>query len=112
MYCTGGIRCEVLSKLMIDEGFKEVYQIDGGIVRYGEKYGDEGLWEGALYVFDDRISTKFSDQAKDIGQCVHCGGKTSSFENCTNKQCNRHMVVCENCVSKEYCPDCLLQAVK
>ena len=111
-YCTGGIRCEVLSKLMKDEGFEEVYQLDGGIVRYGEKYGDEGLWEGALYVFDDRISTKFTDKAKDIGQCVHCQAKTSRFENCANQRCNRHMVVCANCHSKELCPECLLQAVK
>lgn len=43
-YCTGGIRCEVLSALMINRGFQEVYQMQGGIVRYGEKYGDAGLW--------------------------------------------------------------------
>jgi len=43
-YCTGGIRCEVLSSLMKNRGFKEVYQIDGGIVKYGEAYGDDGLW--------------------------------------------------------------------
>lgn len=49
-YCTGGIRCEVLSVLMKNRGFKEVYQIDGGIVRYGEEFGDDSLWEGSLYV--------------------------------------------------------------
>ena len=49
-YCTGGIRCEVLSVAMKNRGFQEVYQIKGGIVRYGEKYGDKGLWEGSLYV--------------------------------------------------------------
>ncbi len=47
-YCTGGIRCEVLSSLMVSRGFGEVYQLDGGIVRYGETYGDDGLWEGSL----------------------------------------------------------------
>ena len=51
-YCTGGIRCEVLSSLMVSRGFGEVYQLDGGIARYGEEYGDDGLWEGSLYVFD------------------------------------------------------------
>ncbi len=111
-YCTGGIRCEVLSTMMKQEGFKEVYQIDGGIVKYGEAYADDGLWEGALYVFDDRITTKFSESAKDIGNCVHCNKSTSNYENCTNKVCNKHMIVCKNCVSKELCPDCLLQAVK
>ena len=49
-YCTGGIRCEVLSVIMKNRGFKEVYQIDGGIVRYGEEFRDKGLWEGSLYV--------------------------------------------------------------
>ncbi len=43
-YCTGGIRCEVLSSLMRKRGFQDVYQIDGGIVRYGETFGDSGLW--------------------------------------------------------------------
>ena len=47
-YCTGGIRCEVLSSLMVNRGFKEVYQLDGGIVRYGETFKDQGLWEGSL----------------------------------------------------------------
>src|SRR5690606_15217464 len=55
-YCTGCIRCEALSVLMKNRGFKEVYQIDGGIVKYGEKYGDDGLWEGNLYIFDGRMN--------------------------------------------------------
>ena len=80
-YCTGGIRCEVLSALMKNRGFKEVYQIDGGIVKYGEMYGDDGLWEGALHIFDGRMNYRFSDKAKDIGSCVHCNGKTSNYEN-------------------------------
>ncbi|WP_257994644.1 rhodanese-like domain-containing protein, partial [Brevibacterium paucivorans] len=54
-YCTGGIRCEVLSVLMKNRGFNEVYQLDGGIVRYGETYGNSGLWDGSLYVFDKRM---------------------------------------------------------
>ena len=56
-YCTGGIRCEVLTSLMRSRGFEEVYQLDGGIVRYGEQRGDRGLWEGAplrLRRADDR----------------------------------------------------------
>lgn len=96
-YCTGGIRCEVLSSLMKNRGFKEVYQIDGGIVKYGEKYKDEGLWEGSLYVFDDRMGVKFSDKAKDIGICVHCKGKTSNYENCVLVSCNNLVLICEDC---------------
>lgn len=109
-YCTGGIRCEVLSMLMKKEGFKEVYQIDGGIVKYGETFGDDGLWEGSLYVFDDRMGTKFTDKAKDIGECVHCSGKTSNYENCANKACNKLRLVCQDCLRNELCPDC--QAVR
>lgn len=96
-YCTGGIRCEILTPLMKNRGFKEVYQIDGGIVKYGEQYGDDGLWEGSLYVFDDRMSVKFSDKAKDIGTCIHCGNKTSNYENCALKSCNKLILICETC---------------
>lgn len=103
-YCTGGIRCEALSVLMKNRGFKEVYQMDGGIVKYGEKYGDEGLWEGNLYIFDDRMTHKFSDKAKDIGECVHCQGKTSNYENCADKSCNDLILICESCKpDKIYC---------
>lgn len=96
-YCTGGIRCEILSSLMKNRGFKEVYQIDGGIVKYGETFGDDGLWEGSLYVFDDRMNLRFSDKSKDIGVCVHCGQNTSNYENCANKACNDLVLICEKC---------------
>jgi len=103
-YCTGGIRCEILSSLMKNRGFKEVYQMDGGIVKYGEKYADDGLWEGSLYVFDDRMGVKFSDKAQDIGVCVHCGDKTSNYENCANKACNELVLICEACkTDKDTC---------
>jgi len=96
-YCTGGIRCEILSSAMKKRGFKEVYQMDGGIVKYGEKYGDDGLWEGSLYVFDNRMGVKFSDKAKDIGECVHCQTKTSNYENCALVSCNNLVLICEAC---------------
>lgn len=96
-YCTGGIRCEILSSLMKNRGFNEVYQMDGGIVKYGETYADDGLWEGSLYVFDDRMGVKFSDKAVDIGQCIHCGGTTSNYENCALKSCNDLVLICEDC---------------
>ncbi len=104
-YCTGGIRCEVLSLLMKNRGFKEVYQIDGGIAKYGKTYKDDGLWEGKLYVFDGRLVTQFSDKARDIGQCAHCGEPTSSYNNCANQTCNSLMLVCGNCaLVTAYCP--------
>ncbi len=97
-YCTGGVRCEVLSSLMKNRGFKEVYQIDGGIVNYGEAYGDDGLWEGSLYVFDGRMNLKFSDRAKDIGSCIYCSQSTSNYENCALASCNKLVLICDHCL--------------
>lgn len=96
-YCTGGIRCEILSSLMKNRGFEEVYQIDGGIVKYGETYGDDGLWEGSLRVFDDRMTVDFSDNPKVIGECTHCKSKTSNYENCAWANCNDLVLICEDC---------------
>ena len=96
-YCTGGIRCEVISAMMKKRGFKDVYQIDGGIVKYGASYGDDGLWEGSLRVFDNRMTVDFSDHASTIGECTHCAGKTSNFENCALAECNDLVLICETC---------------
>lgn len=95
-YCTGGIRCEILSAMMKNRGYKEVYQIDGGIVKYGETFGDDGLWEGKLFVFDDRMKMGFSKNAKDIASCEKCGAKTSNQVNSTNIRRRLH-VICEAC---------------
>ncbi len=94
-YCTGGIRCEVLSSLMVARGFTEVYQLDGGIVNYGETFGDRGLWHGSLYVFDQRKSIEFSDSAEVVGRCDRCGAATSRMENCTELECRTQLVVCD-----------------
>ena len=98
-YCTGGIRCEILSPIMKKRGFKEVYQIQGGIVRYGERFGDDddSLWEGSLYVFDKRMNIEFSDKAKTIGQCEKCSAPTSRFYNCANLACRDLILLCDGC---------------
>lgn len=96
-YCTGGIRCEVLSALMVSRGFREVYQLDGGIAAYGDRYGDDGLWEGSLYVFDNRMSMTFSDRAAVISRCVECGTPTSRMQNCDDLACREQLVVCGDC---------------
>lgn len=108
-YCTGGVRCEVISAMMKKRGFKDVYQIDGGIVKYGEAYGDDGLWEGSLRVFDDRMTMNFSDKAKTIGRCAHCQAKTSNFENCARMECNELVLICEDCKQN---PDLLFHTVE
>lgn len=99
-YCTGDIRCEYLSAYMKHKGFRDVYHLDGGIVKYGELYGDEGLWEGKCYVFDRRMRVAFSDTAKDVGICVRCGGTTSNHENCARVACNRLILLCEDCTGQ------------
>lgn len=96
-YCTGGVRCEVLSAMMIKRGFSEVYQIDGGIVRYGETFGDKGLWEGSLYIFDQRKAVNFTPDAKTIGVCYSCGELSSRMENCADSSCRTQLVVCDTC---------------
>ena len=103
-YCTGGIRCEVLSSLMASRGFGEIYQLEGGIVRYGERFGDDGLWEGSLYVFDRRGSIDFSDHAAVIGECVGCSTPTKRTANCPDPSCRVQYVVCESCAAVS-CPE-------
>lgn len=100
-YCTGGVRCEILSSMMIKRGFTEVYQLEGGIVRYGEAFGDQGLWEGSLYIFDKRKAVTFSPDATVIGTCVRCGEGSSWMENCSIPECRNQMVVCESCSTSD-----------
>lgn len=97
-YCTGGVRCEVLSALMRHRGFGEVYQLDGGIVRYGEEYGDDGLWEGSLYVFDGRMNVEFSDHTATLGRCTLCDAPTSRYRNHPDVNGRAQTLVCANCV--------------
>jgi UPF0176 protein len=94
-YCTGGIRCEVLSSLMRSRGFGEVYQLEGGIARYGEEFGDGGLWKGSLYVFDQRMSVPFTDSAEVISECSVCGTPSTRIENCSDPSCRELFVVCD-----------------
>ena len=96
-YCTGGIRCEVLTPLMKARGFTEVYQLDGGIVRYGEHAGNGGLWDGSLYVFDGRISMDFAPDALQLGTCTLCGTSTNHMVNCHDSACREQLVCCVVC---------------
>lgn len=102
-YCTGGIRCEVLSSLMVARGFSEVYQLDGGIVRYGERFGDSGRWQGSLYVFDKRMSVDFGPDTAVLGRCVVCGTPTRRMQNCIDPSCREQLVVCEQHAATTAC---------
>ena len=105
-YCTGGVRCEVLSALMIRRGFEEVYQVDGGIVRYGETFGDDGLWKGSLYLFDARMHHEFSDHSKVIGACERCGAPTSQYHNCADLVCRKLILLCGECAVDNVSTNC------
>ena len=98
-YCTGGIRCEVLSVAMRNRGFQEVYQLKGGIVRYGEKFGDRGLWEGSLYVFDKRMRMDFSKEPELLGDCEGCESKTNDFFDCSSAGCRDLVLLCQECIA-------------
>jgi UPF0176 protein len=104
-YCTGDIRCEYLSAYMKHKGFKDVYHLDGGIVKYGQEFGDDGFWEGKCFVFDGRMNIAFSDKSKDLGQCVHCEKITSRHINCKRKECNGLILQCSNCKKTQFCSD-------
>jgi UPF0176 protein len=96
-YCTGDVRCEYLSAYMRHLGFEEVYHLDGGIVKYGETFRDEGLWRGSCYVFDERTRVAFSSDSLDVGQCRVCDNATSEQQNCANPSCHAKVVVCASC---------------
>lgn len=109
-YCTGGIRCEILSSLMKERGFKEVYQIDGGIVKYGMKYRDKGLWEGSLFMFDGRMNMDFSSETKIIGECEKCAAPTKEFYNCARDLCHRLILLCDECAKLDPNKSCTHQS--
>jgi UPF0176 protein len=100
--CTGGVRCEKASGFLITQGFTDVYQLDGGIVSYMEKYPNEDF-KGKLYVFDGRVTMGFyTDDAlhQIIGKCDTCDEQSENYVNCDNPVCHRHFINCENCLEK------------
>ncbi len=100
--CTGGVRCEKASGYLIKKGFKDVYQLDGGIVSYMEKYpGDH--FKGALYVFDGRVTMAFDPKIgkrEIIGHCQKCNKSTEHYADCTNSRCRTQLLCCPVCVKK------------
>src|SRR3989338_8006468 len=100
--CTGGVRCEKASGFLITQGFNYVYQLDGGIVSYMEKYPNEDF-NGKLYVFDKRVTMGFytdDPKHKIVGKCDSCAEQSENFVNCANPVCHRHFINCINCLNK------------
>jgi len=100
--CTGGVRCEKASGYLLKQGFKDVYQLENGIVTYMEKYPNKAF-KGKLYVFDDRIAMDFDspDNHTVVGRCDVCEAPTEHYVNCQNKECNTHFLVCDSCEEKQ-----------
>jgi UPF0176 protein len=96
MYCTGGIRCELYSCLLKEVGFKNVFQLEGGVIQYGHEEGS-AHWLGKLFVFDDRMAVPLADNAEPISQCFHCQAKNDTYYNCANMDCNELFVSCPTC---------------
>ncbi len=98
MYCTGGIRCERASAVMKEKGYDEVYQLKGGIAKFGEKFpNDNESWLGTCFVFDNRFTIPINEKPKLISECKDCGEKDDTFRNCRNVDCNLLMLQCDSC---------------
>lgn len=110
-YCTGGIKCEKVSRLMIERGFKDVQQLHGGIIRYGHEAGGEHF-EGSCYVFDQRVVVPVNEVNPSVaGHCKICNGPTETMINCANPDCNDHFLICEDCANRQEgcCSDTCMQ---
>ena len=108
-YCTGGIRCEKASALLKREGFKNVYQLEGGILNYSAQT-DGSYFEGKCFMFDDRLVVPINKKEKKIiSQCFHCKQPSDRFMNCPNIECNKLYICCEACDKKHQgfcCEEC------
>lgn len=99
-YCTGGIKCEKASAYLLKQGFQNVYQLHGGIIRHGLETGGEDF-EGVCYVFDNRLTTEVNRiNPSTTSHCQVCGTPTVRMINCANPDCNDHLPICENCGEK------------
>lgn len=115
--CTGGVRCEKASGYLLKKGFKDVYQLEGGIVTYMEKF-PMGHFKGKLYVFDNRLVMGMpgGEGQEVIGKCDICGVPSEKYINCANQTCHDHIIICEGCFEKsptcsKECEEALVVAV-
>ena len=110
-YCTGGIRCEKFSGWLLREGVENVAQLHGGIATYGKDPEVKGdMWDGKMYVFDDRISVEINQVDKQIiGKDWFDGTPCERYINCGNPSCNRQIITSEENEAKHLggcCYDC------
>ena len=98
MYCTGGIRCEKASAYFKHQGFKNVFQLEGGIINYAKQIQEEGLeskFIGKNFVFDHRLGERITDDI--VSQCHQCGKPCDNHTNCENEGCHLLFIQCDDC---------------
>ena len=111
LYCTGGIRCEKASAYLKHNGFKDVNQLDGGIINYVKSVKENNLenkFKGLNFVFDGRMGERITDDV--ISKCHQCGSDCDKHVNCANLQCNLLFIQCPGCSKdKQGCcsPECI-----
>ena len=101
MYCTGGIRCEKASAYYKHKGFKNVFQLEGGIIEYTRQVKSEGIenkFIGKNFVFDHRRAEKITDDV--IANCHQCGKPCDTHTNCANEACHLLFIQCDECAEK------------
>lgn len=105
--CTYGVRCEKASGYLKTQGFKDVYQLNGGIGTFMKEYPGKDFL-GSLYVFDERVLERFTDDYERVGKCYLCSTTCEDYHDCSFPECHRQMIVCSNCKDAEgraYCKD-------
>jgi len=114
MYCTGGIRCEKASALFRSKGFKNVYQLHGGIMTYQQQFGNEH-WLGECFVFDERMTVRVEEGLVKIGKCAHTGRTTGNFANCLHDPCHTLFLLSPEAAQENpdyrICPECLATGI-
>jgi len=111
MYCTGGIRCEKASAYYKHKGFKNVFQLEGGIIEYTRQVENKGLenkFIGKNFVFDHRRAERISDDV--IAHCHQCGNSCDTHVNCANEACHLLFIQCPTCANAM--DDCCSDACK
>jgi UPF0176 protein len=101
MYCTGGIRCEKASAWMKHQGFKNVFQLDGGIIEYSRQVKESGIenkFIGKNFVFDERLGERISSDI--IAVCHQCGQPCDDHTNCRNDGCHLLFIQCKDCATR------------
>jgi UPF0176 protein len=101
MYCTGGIRCEKASAWMKHRGFKNVFQLEGGIIKYAREVKEHGLdnkFIGKNFVFDERLGERITEDI--IAVCHQCGKPCDDHTNCKNDGCHLLFIQCVECAEK------------